>query len=110
MNRCAALVIIGLFLTGCATVGDVDVQVQGTVDIDCGAEPVIDKLRLLPVEPIGWVDDDGEPWVVITVPHYENLSENMVRIESRFDQDATVVRHYRNCIENFNHADEDEAD
>lgn len=97
------LIVLAVFhLSGCAKVGAVKTSVKGTVNIDCGAEPVIDALILLPADPIGKVEGEDTPWVVFTPEHYENLAENMVRIESRFDQDATVIRQYRVCIENFN--------
>lgn len=88
-------------VTGCST-APVEVQVSQHIDIDCGPEPVIDRLALLPIEVITYADNVGVSWVKMTSKHWEHAMENTARTQSRFKQDATVIRHYRDCIEKFN--------
>ena len=94
-------VLVLVVATGCAS-NKTKVEVSQQIAVDCGVEPLVDQLRLLPHPPIGYVDEVGVPWVKFSVKSYENMSENAVRVESRFDQDVTVIRHYRDCIEKFN--------
>lgn len=85
----------------------VKIEVSQHIEVDCGQEPTIDRLVLLPHDPIGYKDENGIPWVKFSVRHYEHMSENAARTESRFDQDAAVIIHYRDCIEDFNGSSED---
>lgn len=99
-SSCLTILALCVVATGCAS-NKTRVEVSQQIAIDCGTEPLVDKLVLLPHPP--WaVNEDGVPWVKFSVRSYEHMSENAARVESRFEQDATVIRHYRDCIEKFN--------
>ncbi len=100
MLGCLTVVLFSV-VTGCSTT-PIKLQVAQVVSLDCGSEPVIDRLVLLPIEFIAYADNVGISWVRMSVKHYEHAAENTARTKSRFKQDATVIRHYRDCIEKFN--------
>ncbi len=101
-SSCLTVLVFCVVTAGCASTNKTRIEVSQQIAVDCGVEPLVDQLRLLPHPPIGYVDEAGVPWVKFSVKSYENMSENAVRVESRFDQDVTVIRHYRDCIEKFN--------
>jgi hypothetical protein len=87
---------------GC-TSAPVKVNVTGHIPIDCGPEPLVQKLALLPVKPVAYYDPETQTaYARITIPHYENEAKNNGRIIRHFDSLSVVIRHYKACIENFN--------
>lgn len=108
-SSCLTVLVLCVVATGCAS-NKTKVEVSQQIAIDCGVEPLVDRLVLLPHPPIGYKDADGVPWVKFSVKSYENMSENAARVESRFDQDVTVIRHYRDCTEKFNAPTTDPVD
>lgn len=98
-------VILAIALTlmlGC-TAAPVKVDVSNHIPIDCGPEPLVQKLVLLPVKPVAYYDPESKTaYARITIPEYENGSQNNKRIIRHFDNLSVVIRHYRRCIEEFN--------
>ncbi len=97
------LVLIGsLSVVGC-TSAPVKVDVSHNIPIDCGPEPMVQRLVMLPVKPVANYDPDtNTAYVRITIPEYEDGAKNNKRIIRHFDNLSVVIRHYRACIENFN--------
>ena len=94
-------VVLGLML-GC-TAAPVKVDVSQHIPIDCGPEPMVQRLVLFPVEPVAYYDPETQTaYARITIPHYENGAKNNKRIIRQFDNLSVVIRHYRACIESFN--------
>jgi hypothetical protein len=94
-------VVLGMLL-GC-TSAPVKVNVSQHIPIDCGPEPLVQRLVLLPVKPVAYYDPETQTaYARITIPHYENEAKNNGRIIRHFDNLSVVIRHYRACIENFN--------
>lgn len=91
-----------LLLAGCAS-PKVEVDVSQHIAIDCGPEPHVQKLVMLPVKPVAYFDPTtGTAYARITIPEYENGAQNNKRIIRHFDSLSVVIRHYRKCIEEFN--------
>jgi hypothetical protein len=97
------LVLIGsLLVVGC-TSAPIKVEVSQHIAIDCGPEPLVQRLVMLPVPPEAYYDPETQTaYARITIPHYENGAENNKRIVRHFDNLSVVIRHYRDCIEDFN--------
>jgi hypothetical protein len=94
-------VVLGMLL-GC-TSAPVKVNVTGHIPIDCGPEPMVQRLALLPVPPVAYYDPETKTaYARITIPQYENGAKNNKRIIRHFDSLSVVIRHYRACIESFN--------
>ena len=97
-----AIAVVLSMMTGC-TSAPVKVEVSQQIAIDCGPEPLVQKLVLLPVKPVAYYDPETKTaYVRITLPHYENGSQNNKRIIRAFDNLSVVIRHYRSCVEDFN--------
>jgi len=107
--RIARAVVLGLVLAvvlslllGC-TAAPVKVDVSQHIPIDCGPEPMVQKLVLFPVKPVAYYDPETQTaYARITIPEYEDGAVNNKRIIRQFDSLSVVIRHYRKCIENFN--------
>ena len=107
--RIARAVVLGLVLAvvlslllGC-TAAPVKVNVSNHIPIDCGPEPMVQKLVLLPIKPVAYYDPETQTaYVRIDIPAYENGANNNKRIIRHFDNLSVVIRHYRKCIEEFN--------
>jgi len=98
-----SLAVLALFLLASCTSAPVNVAVSQHIPIDCGPEPSVQKLVLLPVPPEAYYDPEtGTAYARITIPSYENGAENNKRIVRHFDNLSVVIRHYRDCIEDFN--------
>ncbi len=97
-----ALAILLGVMTGC-TSAPVRVDVSQHIKIDCGPEPMVQKLVLFPVAPEAYYDPETKTaYARITIPQYENAAKNNKRIVRHFDNLSVVIRHYRSCIEDFN--------
>lgn len=96
------LAVVLTMLIAC-TAAPVRVEVSQHIPIDCGPEPLVQRLVLLPVPPEAWYDPETQTaYARVTIPHYENGAENNKRIVRHFDNLSVVIRHYRDCIEDFN--------
>lgn len=96
------LVVLISMLLGC-TSAPVKVEVSQHIRIDCGPEPMVQRLVLFPVAPEAYYDPETKTaYARITIPHYENAAKNNKRIVRHFDNLSVVIRHYRSCIEDFN--------
>jgi hypothetical protein len=92
-----------LLLVSCSSISKVELDTSKHIKIDCGPEPQVQKLVLLPMEPEAYYDPEtGTAYVRILLPHYENGAKNNKRIIRHFDNLSVVIRHYRSCIEDFN--------
>lgn len=97
-----AIMMILYMLVGC-TAAPVQVEVSQHIRIDCGPEPSVQRLVLFPVAPEAWYDPETKTaYARITIPEYENAAKNNKRIIRHFDSLSVVIRHYRDCIEDFN--------
>lgn len=97
-----ALAVLFGVMVGC-TSAPVKVDVSQHIRIDCGPEPLVQKLVLFPVAPEAYYDPETKTaYARITIPHYENAAKNNKRIIRQFDNLSVVIRHYRSCIEDFN--------
>lgn len=97
----ALAVLLGVMI-GC-TSAPVKVDVSQHIRIDCGPEPSVQRLVLFPVAPEAYYDPETKTaYARITIPEYENAAKNNKRIIRHFDSLSVVIRHYRDCIEDFN--------
>ena len=92
-------------LSGCGF-NPVKLDASQVIDLECGAEPKVDRLHMRVVKP--WIIDDigGITWVGISPDHYENLSINIADVKKQLKQRVSVNKFYRKCIEDFNSAPE----
>ena len=89
-------------VAGC-TSAPVKVDVSHHIPIDCGPEPLVQRLVMLPVKPVAYYDPETQTaYARITIPEYEDGAKNNKRIIRSFDSLSVVIRHYRKCIEDFN--------
>lgn len=75
---------------------------RGHIPIECGAEPMTDKVLMRPVNRPRIVDVNGAKWVAISLPAYENLSKNIADMVASYQQRVVQVTWYRDCIQDFN--------
>jgi hypothetical protein len=83
------ILLISMILTGCSS----NPPIVTTIDLDCGAEPVSDKLSLLDVEPYAF----GEH-ICMSPEHYSNLAINMSAIKQQIKQKNSIILFYKRCI------------
>jgi len=107
--RISLSALAALALVGCA--GNppppdiVTYEVAGHVPIDCGPEPAVDPVTMLPIERLEVVElPDGEQYVPIenAVRRYENLSLNLAAIAQSYQQRLVQVTWHRRCKAEFN--------
>lgn len=96
------IVVVFLVLAGC-TAAPIKVDVSHHIPIDCGPEPMVQRLVLFPIAPVAYYDPETQTaYARITIPEYEAGASNNKRIVRHFDNLSVVIRHYRKCIEEFN--------
>lgn len=102
-NSILLLLIIGL-VAGCGT-SVTKVEVAQQVSLDCGPEPQLPLLVLKPVEPTAVYDPVlDQSYVRIEIPDYEDMAINMKRIGRHLKGLSAIIVSYRQCIEDFNGA------
>jgi hypothetical protein len=96
------LAIAFSLLVGC-TSAPVKIDVSQHIPIDCGPAPAVERLALKGVKPVAMYDPETKTaYVRFSIPDYEDLAINNKRIGSHFSKLSVVIRHYTQCIEDFN--------
>ena len=103
---------VSVLLVGCAgsvTSPDIVTHVtRGHIPIECGVEPRVDQVQMRPIDRPRIVGVNGSKWVAISLPSYENLSQNVADMVTSYQQRVAQVTWYRDCIHDFNERAEPE--
>lgn len=77
---------------------------RGHIPIECGEEPPVDQVSMLPVVNLEIFDIQGEQWVPLSnaIARYEALSLNLAQMTQSYQQRIAQLHFLRRCIETFN--------
>jgi hypothetical protein len=86
------------FLSGCAaSTPDIDVGIAP--EIVCTDPPKADPVVMRSVEPSIYIDEADNPWVIVSIREYENLSLNFQDVLAHIKQKNSIIKYYRGCID-----------